>query len=344
MRKFQPFYETVAELLPGPASLIWKVCLSVLLGVAFLIAHFLTIGKEIFSNWAWLLSVMITLSLLFLYYATDTLRGLFPHMDSRLHKRGQPFSRAKQTYYRTVRKRLSNSNFAMAGTFFGIVNCAMGYSFGVPNYGSGGQVTIYSSFFVVGFICGMAALGIYAVLETIREFMRVPNVELDYSAPDGCGGMRFLGEALVKFGSVTLIMGVSIAIFIVHFPWNRREDFVVRGFMWFWIAFPFALSLIVMLAPSAEINRVLSDYKVQRQDELDERLAELRKSIHDSSLPAADRDAARKDYEYYSKQREEVYNMRTWPYGFSSSVQYAGMFLTNAGTMALTGVKKMLGL
>ncbi len=342
-RKFQPFYEAVTAHLPGPASLIWKVGLSVTFGVAFLIALFITIGKGILGDWVWLLSAMITTSMLSLYYATDTLRNLFPHMDSRLHQRGKPFRRAKQTYYRTVRKRLSDRNFMAAGVFFGIVNCAMGYLFGVPAaYNWSGRIAIFSAFFVVGFVCGMAALGIYGVLETVKEFITAPHLELDYTAPDGCGGMRFLGEALVKFGSVTLVMGVLIAVFIMKFPWAGEESFVVRGFRWFWIAWPFALSLIVLLAPATEISRVLSDYKVDQQDKLDERLADLRTRANDPSVLASDREAARKEGEYYSKQREDVYEMSTWPYGFRSSVKYASVFIANAGALAMAGAKTMV--
>jgi hypothetical protein len=346
-RKFQPFYETVAVRLPGLASLIWKVVVSTGLGLVTLAGLFVTIGKDIFTNWLWLVSVMITISLLSLYYATDTLRRLFPHMDSRLRRRGVPFKRAKQTYYRTVRRLLRDRNFVLAGMLFGILNCAMGYLFGVPAWGWQSRLAVFTAFCVVGFICGMASWGIYGILETIKDFVRVPQLELDYSAPDKCAGMRFLGEALVKFGSVTLVMGVLIAIFIINFEWTRADNFIVRGFRWFWIAWPFALSLIVVLAPSAEISGVLSDYQVQRQDELDEQLSELRTRGKDSSLAPAERETARKDYDYFSKQREDVYSMSTWPYGIGSSVKYAGVFIANLGTLIGSSAKtifaKLLG-
>ncbi len=155
------------------------------------------------------------------------------------------------------------------------------------------------------------------------------------------GGMRFLGEALVKFGSVTLIVGVLIAIYIVNFPWEGTI-LVVRGFRLFWIAWPFALSLIVVLAPSADISGRLGDYKVAQQVELDERLAELRNRSNDSSLPSSDRNSVGKDYDYYSKQREAVYGMSTWPYGLGSSVKYAGILFVNAGALAMGGAKTLI--
>ncbi len=137
---------------------------------------------------------MITTSLLSLYYATDTLRRLFPQMDGRLRQRGKPFSRGKQTYHRTLRKRLSDRDFVLAGIFFGVVNCGMGYLFGVPAaYGGRARIAIYVAFFILGFICGMAALAIYAILETVRAFVRAPHLELDYSAPNGWWRHAFSG-------------------------------------------------------------------------------------------------------------------------------------------------------
>jgi hypothetical protein len=172
--------------------------------------------------------------------------------------------------------------------------------------------------------------------------MRTENLEIDYTAPDGCGGTLFLGEALVKFGSVTLIMGVLIALFIVNFKWVNSGHTLVRALMWFWIVFPFAASLVVMLAPSAAINQVLSEYKVEQEDRLDDDLEELRSRSRDPSLTSADREAARKDYDYYNKLRADVYKMRTWPYAVASSLEYVGMFVGNVGVIAWNAVATML--
>ena len=341
---FQPFYEVITERLPGPSSVIWKVFLPLILGLIFLVAHFRSIGKVMFSDWSWLLSVLISSSLLLLYYATSTLRGILPQIDRRLQKKGEAYHRENQPYFMSIKRTLGNSKFLLAGLFFGSLNCWMGYSFGVPYGGLAGRVTIFSGFFVVGFICGMAALGIYGVLDTIKALMRTENIEIDYSAPDGSGGTLFLGEALVKFGSVTLVMGVLIAIFIVNFKWAASPDNdLIKALKWFWIAFPFALSLLVLLAPSAEINRKLSDYKVVEEDRIDDNLAELRILSVDPALTAAEREAARKDYEYYNKLRAEVYKMRTWPYNVNSSLQYAGMFIGNVAAVVWKGILKLIG-
>ena len=340
----QPFYDRITLRLPGPSPIIWKVFFCAFLGLSFLVAHFRTVGAAMFGDWSWLLSVLITSSLLLLYYATHTLRGMLPQMDRRLNKKGEEYYRARQAYFVSLKKTLRDRNFVLAGLLFGAINCLMGYSFGVPYPEARGRATIFAGFFVVGFICGMAALGIYGVLDMIKAFMGGMGEEnggLDYSAPDGSGGTLFLGEALVKFGSVTLTMGVLIALYIVNFQWVG-DGYLIKALRWFWIAFPFAASLIVVLAPSAEINRVLSEYKVEKEELLDDKLAELRTLSDDPNLNMSEREAARKDYEYYNKLRAEVYKMRTWPYNISSSLQYVGIFIGNAAAIAWQAIEKMI--
>lgn len=338
---FQPFYDRITLRLPGPSPIIWKVFFSALLGLSFLVAHFRTVGAPMFGDWSWLLSVLITSSLLLLYYATHTLRALLPQMDRRLNKKGEEYYREQQFYFVTLKRTLGDGRFVVAGLLFGTLNCLLGYKFGVPYLEARGRATIFAGFFVVGFICGMAALGIYGVLDTVKAFMRAENIGLDYSAPDGSGGTLFLGEALVKFGSVTLTMGVLIALFIVNFGWIG-DSYFVKALRWFWIAFPFAASLLVVLAPSAEINRILSEYKVDKEEQLDDKLAELRTLCDDPNTAATEREAARQDYEYYNKLRAKVYKMRTWPYNVSSSLQYGGIFIGNATAIAWQAIEKMV--
>jgi hypothetical protein len=295
-----------------------------------------------FNDWSWLLSVLISVSLLFQYYATFTFRGVLPQMDRRLRKKGEPDQRANQTYFMTLKRSLGDSRFVLGGFLFGSLNFLVGYCFGVRYEGLAGRVTIFSGFFVVGFIYGMGALGLYGILDTIKAFMRTENLEIDYSAPDGCGGTLFLGEALVKIGSVTLTLGVLSSIFIVYFDWLNSKEHLVKALMWFWIASPFAVSLSLMLAASAQINLMLSNYKVRQEAKLDDNLADLRARSCDQSLPTDDRENARKEYDYYNKLRAEVYKMRTWPFAVGSSLEYVGIFIGHAAAIAWSAIATML--
>ena len=61
----------------------------------------------------------------------------------------------------------------------------------------------------------MGVLGIYGVFVAISEFSHILKPSLDFTSPDNCGGTLFIGAALVVFGSVTMIAGVMISIYIL---------------------------------------------------------------------------------------------------------------------------------
>lgn len=315
---FRPFYDRMADRL-GISS-VGKALVSLFLGLAFFVARFLSVEGTIYRDWSWMLGVLISLSMLFLYYATDTLRNLFPRMDLRLRRT------SNETYLKPLKRTVSDGNFIRAGIFFGALNCLMGYLFGAANEDLPNIISIFSGFFVVGFICGMAALGIYGVLVTMKAFTSKGKLNLDYTEPDRCGGTLFLGEALVKFSLVTLIMGVMICVYILNA--FEVQSGLVRGLMWFWIIWPFLLSMAVLLAPSAEINRVLREYKVEEEERMQRDLAELRTRIEDSSPGTSE--ALRGDYGHRRKLRAELHVMRTWPFNVGSAAKYVAGFLGNA--------------
>src|SRR5438128_12424520 len=102
-QKFLPFYERIANRIPG--YILGRVVVSGLLGFAFLTAHYLNIGSQVFDDWSWFLAVLISTATLCLYYATHTLRTMFPEMDIRLRPDGN------EVYMRPLTDKLSNSKF-----------------------------------------------------------------------------------------------------------------------------------------------------------------------------------------------------------------------------------------
>jgi hypothetical protein len=216
---FHPFYERWVAWVPG--YVIGPLLLSIVLGLAFLGAHYAAGDAKIFRDWSWLLALLITTAALALYHATYTLRGLLPEMSLRLAPRGggndAETSPGDSIFMRPLNKILSDRNFMLAGAFFGLLNCLMGYLFGLPRAGAVEHGTLMFGFFLAGFVCGMAAWGIYGVTVMVAAFAREAGPGLDYTAPDHCGGVQFLGEGLVTFASVTLIVGVMISVFIHQF-------------------------------------------------------------------------------------------------------------------------------
>ncbi len=84
--RFLPFYEKLTIRFPG--YIAGKVLVSTLLGLAFLAAHYVSIGNKIFEDWSWFLSALISTAVLCLYYATHTLRTILSQMDMRLRPDG----------------------------------------------------------------------------------------------------------------------------------------------------------------------------------------------------------------------------------------------------------------
>lgn len=196
-------------------------------GVFFALHYVCTVGETFkdfsihFHVWSWLIGFMIIATGLCLYYATDTLKGLFLHIDS--GEQVQP-----QQYLTPLNHTLSNRNFMLAGLFFGLLNTWMGQVFGVPYESIAAQFSISTGFFLVGFVCGMAAWGVYGVVVIMKILAEGNMFQPDYTAPDHCGGTQFFGNAFVKFSAVTLIMGVIISIYILFTWWVYQESLLSR--------------------------------------------------------------------------------------------------------------------
>src|SRR5579863_2993993 len=239
--QFLPFYEQLSARCPG--RIFGQALISVLLGLAFLVAQYACVGNRIFADWSWFLGLLIGTMMLCLYVATFTLHALL----SRMATYSEHGSRA---CHDCLKHTLSDRNFVVAGAFFGVLNCVLGYSFGLPYANAPAVVSILFGYFLVGFVGGMGVLGIFGVFVAISAFSRELKSALDIASPDNCGGTQFIGEALVVFSSVTLIAGVMISIYIVETHWSGTAAAWVVALRYFWIAFPYVISFIILFAPT----------------------------------------------------------------------------------------------
>lgn len=319
------FYE---QPLPGVSlTAPSKLVAAVVLGVAFVVVHRWGAGPDVFKDLSWTLGAMITVSLLCVYYATHTLRALIPEMARHLPRK------ARAAFRTQVAASLNDAALVRAGLLFGTANCGMALAFGIPPYTPGaGVLTYYLGVFLVGFICGMAVRGIVAVLTIVGDFARKPRPRLDYASPDGCGGLLFIGKALVKFSSVTLLVGVLIALYILKAPWTR-EAVWAEALKQFWVAFPFIASVGVLLVPTEEIHKLLQAYRSSEDRRIQRGMLRTRAGIHDASLDPASRQAFQEEYDYLARLRTEVSRMRTWPFDFAAGGKYAGVFAGHAAVM-----------
>jgi len=314
---FTPFYERTA------GSFLRKVLVCLLLGAGFLGLRYLDVGRQMFTDWSWFLGLLISAAMLALYIATYTLHAILPEMAVRV-----PPNSAR-VYREPLTRVLSDRHFVLAGLGFGILNCVFGFTFGLPVIGAGGVVTILVGYFLSGVVCGMAVFGIYGVSVAIRAFARPAAQSFDFASPDRCGGTVFLGEALVVFGSVTLVVGVMISVYILNAPWTREPGWWVNSLKMVWIGFPYMSSIVAFVAPAIPLNKALREYKLSQEVELQERLAAVRGALDEGGLEGAVRAELREDYEFQTKLRMDLHKMRPWPFGFGANAKYLVVVMTN---------------
>lgn len=317
---FRPFYERFAAKLGHGNS--GKIGLSFLAGALFFVPHTVLKRGEVLNDFSWLLAILISCALLFLYYATSTLNELLPHWQKQMKHADEiifmdPLSRI-----------LSDLRFVSAGLLFGVLNMLMGYGFGIPAANQGYLASIYFGYFLAGFCCGLPAYGIYGVITTIKAYTQKGKLDLDYTAPDRCGGMSFMGTALVKFSVVTLLEGVLIASYILLLDWSKAGNAWVTLLMWGWIVLPFLLSLLVLLIPASDINQMLIRYRREKEQELKRLCSQLRTQIEDVSLENV-RENLRNEYEYHCQRRHEVHTMRSWPFSTNAVTSFVSVFISN---------------
>ncbi|MFZ1920222.1 MAG: hypothetical protein WAU57_01180 [Xanthobacteraceae bacterium] len=322
--QFLPFYERLSARLSR--NIFGRVLISLVLGFAFVAVHFLAVhyagvGTDIFSDWSWFLGVLISTAMLCLYIATSTLHALLSRLAI--------YSANNPVYHARLKDTLSDRNFVVVGAFFGTLNCVLGYSFGLPYSNGQAIISILFGYFVVGFIGGMGLLGIFGVFVAMRVFARDLKPSLDFTSPDNCGGTQFIGETLVVFSSVTLIVGVMISTYIIETNWSGHTS-GITGLRYFWIVFPYVMSLIILIAPAIPLHLELRQYKLEQEDLFNRRLAVIRQSLEDGQLDGTKRKELRDDHEFGQNARRELYQMRLWPYGIGASSKYIIVLIVNS--------------
>jgi hypothetical protein len=307
-----------------------------------------TIGHQILLDVTWVLPLLISTAVLFLYLATYVLRSMLREMEVRL-KTAQQNDDVKPLVEGLI-SNLSDVRFLAAGFFFGALNAYLGYKFGLPYCApiehcyvwgvleNWQGVGILVSYFAAGFACGMPVLGILGVCTLINDFAGKARKTFDQTAPDGCAGTSFIGEALIIFSTVTLIVGVMISIYIVRTQWTEAHVWWVEPLKRIWIAFPYLMSLVVLVVPCLPMVRELRAYKFEKERSLKERLAGLRKELGEGPIDPETQKADSERVQMVQKVWNDLYQVRLWPLGMDVNSKYlsalaGGSILHVVGTL-----------
>lgn len=346
---FRPFYEWLPDQFPIP--LIVKILCSLFVGALFLVPHYMVVEAKILNDWSWLLCLIIVVAMLCLYYATYTFRTMFPHMKIRLDATGS--NTLENVYLDPIKEYLNDRSFLKLGVLFAALNCIVGSALGIPYDAFWPKVTTYVGFFLAGFVCGMAVAGIRGVVITLTRYIDQGQPKVDYTDPDGCGGFLFIGDALIKFSAVTLIVGILLSLYMLEIKWSPASNGlttsnemttlppIVQAIMWMWIALPFLLSLTILLAPASRANNALMNHKIQKEVELALSFNKARDALQKAGSNEEQRDELRHEIEYYSTLRAQLHQMRTWPLNTQTNIKFLILFASNAW-VAFQSIQGML--
>jgi hypothetical protein len=334
-QKFLPFYERIAMCLPGYVA--GRVLLSALLGFGFLTAHHF-IGYPVIiagrvTDWSWFLALLIGVAMLCLYYATYTLGNLCAEFD-------RATLAETQDYRCTLVDTLSDSKFVLAGVFFGSLNCGVGLWLGLPYAESAAQLTILIGYFLAGFVGGLAVWGIYGVIKVVNAFSNKAATSFDFTSPDRCGGTGFVGDSLIVFSSVFLIVGVMISIYMLK-TWATADWGPANLVKTFWIIFPYACSLLALFGPAIPIARELRQYKIEQEIILQSQLNKIRTGL-EASTDATTRKDLRDHHDFLQNRRKDLHAMRTWPFGLGANLKYLTVFAANVSVHVSSNAGKSI--
>lgn len=312
---WQPFYERF--LWKGMNPFIAKIFFSAILGGSFLISHLLIMKEDFFNDWSWFLAALIIASMLCVYYATHTLRSLLPEIEARLGKN------AKIEFKQLLIDQLSDKKLIRTGIILGTVNCLFAYFFGFPYKNLiAANISLTYGYFIAGFVSGMAIQGIYGITILMHRYADTAKESYDFTASDQCGGTGYLGIAIYIFSLVSLIVSIMISVYILKTDWGNEEKNYFRLIQWFWIIFPYVVSICALIAPAIPINMQLRQYKREEDSTIQEKINEIRQQLQHGGLVLSEVKTLREEYAYQLSIRDKLHGMRTWPFSTHTNIEY----------------------
>ena len=335
---FDPFYERLARRLPN--ALMPRVSLPLAVALAYYTLHRLVVpGTGEVALYPELLALVIFVIPSLLYLAMATFRELADQMDNRVGTGRPPAYRA------AFQRLMGDRRLLLTAAVFGSALVAVGIALGIEGHLDIKSVFVISvGYFLVGFLCGLASLGFIGIVLAIRVYVREDQPRFDVTAPDGCGGMLFLGRAITYIGILTLIGGVLISSYTLlteaafgtsvrDTPWGPQAIL-----LWTWVALAYALSVLVLLAPAIEIHRGLHAYKVDEDRRIEEDLARLEKALGNAGLHLDRLQALRLHRDDAIERRRMLYTMSSWPFSIKTNLKYAVLVALN-GALSLVSAK-----
>lgn len=292
-----------------------KVGLSLGVGIAYGILQYSNLDDKAvyFQQYCWILSIIISASMLALYVATSIFR-------ESLDVLGQT-EQGSRTIQSVLRHLTTNRAYLLSGFVFAGMTTVVSSILGIPTDFNGAAIplfAIYLGCFVTGFTSGMGLWGIYSVIALYVRFAANLQHTLHPENPDGNGGIKKLGDSLWYFATLLAAVGVLVASYMFSAEWTNLNSQFARGLFLTWLAMPFVLAVSVVLIPGLAVRRQVDRFKEHRREQLKRERASVYSSykefadVEDDEI-IANKKRLEQKLEKIQEQMEQLQRMRTSP-------------------------------
>jgi len=260
---FYPFYDPYNN--SGGLGYGSKVGISLGFGAGYALLQYYSLPDKMifFSEYCWILALIISTSSFALYVATDVFRN---NLNAMRKIEGKYAASLK-----VVDEWMSDKWLLFAGFAFGTANTTVGHLLGVPSVffeSTSSLVMIYFGFFLAGFASGMGLLAITALIVLYLKFAPSLQYTLDPNDPDGNGGIKNLGDSLWLFGGLIGAVGILVSIHLFGVSWTFMHKQYVQFVFLFWVSLPYVLAVSIVLIPSLAVRRQVSYFKSYKSGQL----------------------------------------------------------------------------
>ncbi|MES0489272.1 MAG: hypothetical protein ABUK01_04720 [Leptospirales bacterium] len=305
-------------------STFTRILLSLVLGAIFFFVHYQLTNKAMIQDSTWLLPVIFVVMFVSLEIGMHFIRKLLFEMEVRLNPKEINKFKLK------IKKINHRKKMLLSGLFFAILYSILGWLIDVPYENSVAITSFHVFFTIIGFFSGEAIYINLGIVKIIKEFIKHRESAFDYTDPDGCAGVEFLGNSLIMFSSISLLNGVITSIFIVNFNFTSDIPFLAMSIKYFWLLLPYVVAIAIVIAPAIPIHVALNSYKLFIETSLTGKVEQKRHSMNKKNLSAVGSSKLQGEYSFIQTQREQIHVLKTWPFNIKNNMKYITFITTNS--------------
>lgn len=288
-------------------------------------------NENAFKDFSFLIGLMVTIIMFLMLWAIKRLRiflvKIYSITNLDVEDYIEYYCKKFITYY-------NGWKLVPWGVFFGVVNMSLGFMYGIWYTQLELIIFISLQYFYVGFVAGMAVGGVYTIISIIYHLSHEYKLNLNFLASDKCGGTLEIGKILFTFSIGLFIGGLTIGSYIFVSPWTNSENFLIKMLIYFWISFPFLISIAVFVLPVIKLGSILKAYKENESYKINYKLGLIHNQLLELDIKFNEKSKnellfLQDHLDQLLKFGEVINKMHILPYNFKLRLAYSLTVLTS---------------